>query len=306
MERAQQMVSPSSPRVSVEADFQEDLRLHYLSELAKLGVPPPKAADDVFSACSGYFNVRFRLIPKRPRRALKSRELLRRKLSHRQRSRLGAIVKEIETGTDLRPRLSKNVLRPDYSDKLLQDWGIQHLHVGPHHDAHGPELLYVYFTSDSAHLIDWQEHGVGSFADQALMEILHDNWPAAIEHETSGFVPDTLEPSDLTPAERQLLRAKFTLCTQVADGTIYLPLGGGSTMAGSSSRVTRWVQRERQLAQNVHEWVVKNAVPIQSAIVKKTAKPLEVLKLRYIVGQPLRVQEQQTNIVVNLPEEESG
>jgi hypothetical protein len=305
MDRAQENIAGSSAPVSVEANFQEDLRLHYLSELTNLGAKPPNETDDVFAVCAGYFNVEFRLIPKRARTVLKSRELARRRLSHGQRSRLGTIVKEMATGTELRHRLSKNILKPDYNDKLLHDWGIHHLHVGPQHAPHGRELLYVYVTNEMAHLIDWQEHGVESFANQALMQILHDNWPNAIEHEKPvGVVPGSLTPSDLMPAERQRLREKFTLCTQTTDGTIYLPLGGGTTLAGGSTRVLRRVQHERQLAQNVQEWVTENAGAVSNALARHTGQRLDHLKLRYLVGRPLRVQEQRTGVVVNLPEEE--
>jgi len=297
----------SSGAISVEADFQNDLRVHYLTELTNLGVNPPKEPNDVFAVCAGYFNVLFRLIPQQRRRVLKSRALRRRALTHRQRSCLGSIVKEIEAGADLRPRLSKNILRPDYNDKLLQDWGIHHLHVGPQNAAHGAELLYVYVTDECAYLIDWYaQHGVESFADQALMQILHENWPDAIEHEKPyGVVPGSLEPANLTPTERQRLRAKFTIGTQMADGTIYLPLGGGTTLAGGSSRVLRRVQHERQLAHNVQEWVTNNAVFVRDAIARKTGTSLDALKLHYLVGRPLRVQERRSGVVVGIPEKES-
>lgn len=300
-------VGLASGAVPVEADFQNDLRVHYLAELTSLGVNLPKEPNDVFAVCAGYFSVLFRLIPQQPRRALKSRALRRRTLTHRQRSRLGCIMKEIEAGADLRPRLSKNILRPDYNDKLLQDWGIHHLHVGPQNAAHGAELLYVYVTEECVYLIDWYaEHGIESFADQALMQILHENWPDAIAHEKPyGVVPGSLEPGNLTPIERQRLRAKFTIGTQMADGTIYLPLGGGTTLAGGSLRVLRRVQHERQLAHDVQQWVTNNAVIVRDAIARKTGTTLDALNLRYLVGRPLRVQERQTGTVVGIPETES-
>lgn len=293
--------------ISVEADFQDDLRVHCLAELTNLGVSLPKEPSDVFAACAGYFNVLFRLIPQQPRHVFKSGALRRRRLTHRQRSRLGAIVREIEGGVDLRPRLSKNILKPDYNDKLLQDWGIHHLHVGPRNAAHGAELLFVYVTEEYAYLIDWYAgHGVDSFADQALMQILHENWPDAIERERAhGYVPGSLEPASLTPTERQSLRAKFTLGTQMADGTIYLPIGGGTTLDGGSSRVLGRVQYERQLAHNAQEWVTNNAVLVRDAIARKTGTSVDALELRYLVGRPVRVQELRTGVVVTLPQRES-
>ena len=299
----------------IEANFSEDLRVHALAALKQLGAADlPPANQDVRSALVAYFNVRWRLISPRPRQAPHSRELSAR-LSSDQRALLGAIVREIEAGSDLAPRLSKRVLgKPLYNDKQLNDWGIRHLHVGPIASPHGNELLYVYVKDETIYLIDWQAHGVQSFADQALVQILHDNWPEAIAEEVPpGFVPGTLSPADLSPEDRQRMRGKrgdrpdgtaFTIGTQVADGTIYLPLGGGVMMDGTSNHVVRRVNRERETAANVERWVRENADGLRNQIEEHSGVRLEVLRLQYKISTDpsvFLVYERQANLTLRLP-----
>ena len=290
--------------VVVEADFQNDLRIHFLAELAKLGVSAPAPADDpVRETCFAYFSVLQRLIPAGARTAWKSRELEQRILTDEQQARLATIVAEIEAGLDLRPRLSRRIMRANYSDRLLNDWGIHHLHVGPREDAYGPELLYVLMTARDAYLIDWKRHGDDCFGDAELMNILHRNWPDAIERfRAPGVVPGSLEPAGYSPSDRQKMRRHFTLCTQVEDGTVYVPLGGGTVACGGSALAARRVSYERQLAQNVYEAVRDNAEGLRDLIARRTGRRLDVLRFRYVVGGPIRVEELQTRLFVRLPE----
>lgn len=294
--------------VTIDANFSEDLRAHFTAELTKLGVTLPHGKVDVESAGVAYFNVTRRLISARPRKVSKSKELSERALTIEQQGRLDTIIHEFEAGSDLRPRLSKGVFdRPLYNDPQQNDWDIRHLHVGPISDPHGPELLFVCVTDDCAYLVEWGAHGVQSFADQRMLEILHTNWPEVVAHmKAPGVVPGSLDPADLTPEQRDPLRRKFTIATQVSDGTVYLPAGGGVMLDGTSSDVARRVDDERQLAHDVEQWARENAVALRDGIERASGVRLEALRLRYMVGRPVRVQELQTKLVLVPPEEQRG
>lgn len=289
--------------VVIEADFQNDLRVHFLGELAKLGVSAPPPADDpVREVCFAYFSVLHRLIPVTPRRVWKSREIEQRALSQEEQGQLAAIISEIEAGIDLRPRLSRTITKPTYSDRLLNGWGVHHLHVGPREDAHGRALLYVLMASADAYLINWKGHGDESFGDSELMNILHRNWPDVIKsYRAPGVVPGSLEPEGYSPSERQKMRRYFTLGTQVEDGTVYLPIGGGTVMNGGSAKAARRVRDARQLAQNVYEAAQENAEKISELVEERSGRKLDVLRLRYMVGAPIRIEELQTGVIIELP-----
>ncbi len=278
----------------IEADFSSDLRDHFIAELRAAGAQLEWGKTDVRTAGIAFYNLRSRLIPQVPRQTLISRRLKSKipKLSRGARAQLEIIVEEIRTGADLNRRLSKRVLaRPLYSDGLYVDWGVSHLHVGPIEHPHGKELLYVYFASERAHLVTWSGHGVETMADQEMVQILHDDWPDAIAHmRAPGVVPGSLGLDRLTPEQRDKMRRKFTIGTQVADGIVYLPYGHGVTLSGSSMQVT--VRVNRQLREN--------ADGLQKAIVGAREVRLDLLKLKYHVGNFPRVEELQTGVVVDL------
>jgi hypothetical protein len=110
--------------IAVEADFEADLRDHCAAELANLGIPVP-SSQDVERVCVAFFNARRRLIPVQRRQVLTSRELGARVFDVRYRDALRHIADEASRGADLRPRLSRRLLNPEYNDPLLNDWGIR-------------------------------------------------------------------------------------------------------------------------------------------------------------------------------------
>lgn len=287
----------------VEANFSEDLREQFISELTKLGAALPVGKTDVRSAGVAYFNVLRRLIPRRPRTVHKSKELQEHALTQEQGTRLEAIVNEIEAGSDLTQRLSKSVFdRPLYNDGQQNDWDVRHLHVGPIENAHGAELLFVSVTDDAMYLVEWGEHGVQSFANQRMLEILHTNWPEVVAHfRAPGVEPGSLDPADLTPEERDRLRRRFTICTQVSDGTIYLPAAGGVVGDGTATDIVIAVNRHRELAHEVEQWARSKAGEIRDGIVRATGNRLATLKFRYSFDpsrQDVQIRELQSGFTI--------
>jgi hypothetical protein len=142
-----------------------------------------------------------------------------------------ALVALIKAGGDLKPYLSRHIVkrkRPDWNDGLLNSWGIQHLHFRIEGTDH---LLFCVITGSDVFLIQTLPHVAEHWVNTQLIQILHDNWPETIARTRHT----ALKPEVFPTAKRQLLRsynANFPIT--VADGTVYLPLTGGTMASGDS------------------------------------------------------------------------
>jgi hypothetical protein len=183
-------------------------------------------------------------------------------------------VSLIEAGGDFKPYLSRDILkkkRPDKNDGLLNSWGIQHLHFRT--DGTN-QLQFCMITEDNIFMIQALPHNAEYlWVNTRLIQILHDNWPELIAHaKHSG-----LSAEDIPAAKRHSLRgynANFPIT--VADGTVYLPLAGGTMASGDS-------QEDRVNCDKIfHElkfWqdtVALNVLAIRSALNMPDSKKLIV------------------------------
>ena len=289
--------------VHVKSDFSEDLRQHCIEELRRVDVALPKATD-VESLCCAYFNVQRRLVPKQPRRVFQSRPLTARVLPTDQRAALDVIAVACERGDDLTPRLSQRILKAVYDDRNLNDFGFHHLHLGARAEGarfvQGEKfVLHVLVREDAIYFIDVLGHGPESFANQSLVQIVHDEWPEAIKCARAvGAVPGSLDPPALSPKTRDVMRERFTMAVQTSDGTIYTPIGGGIVCSGMSLDVRRQVDHHRTLVHRVGQWAREKADQIRDAIEHDTGQRLAELHLTYLVGDPPSLRETQANVTI--------
>ncbi len=280
----------------VHANFLEDLRQHYVAALQAI-VPTAAAHDKAHDACIAYFNVMHRLIPTKPRRVLRSSALRSRQLSPEHRQAVDTIAEEAERGDDLRPRLSRSVTDPSFNDRLMNDWRIHHLHLGSKLEADGfvqrtGPLLYVMVRDDVIYFIDLLAHGTKSFANQDLVDILDAEWPEAIADGKLGAIPGSLQPASLAPKERHRFREKLNFATQAASGNIYKM--DMVTLSGLSFTVVDQANRQCNGARQTEDNVRQKAQRIRDMIAGQTSVELTELRLRYVVGPPAAVVEEQT------------
>lgn len=85
-------------------------------------------------------------------------------------------------------------------------------------------------TNDALYCIQILTHD--AFSDQALLQILHDNWPESIaNYRLNGFT----QSDKFTAEEIALPRKKgVQVVISVADGTVYSPIGGGISSSTTS------------------------------------------------------------------------
>ncbi|MDQ5769577.1 hypothetical protein [Thiothrix subterranea] len=163
--------------VKFEFDFYSDWLFFAKGELDNAKIDTSNLIGDQLSLA--YLNVRKKLITPMARNVLKSRGFF---CPPDHINGLRKLEQEIEAGSDLTPYLSKSVLNPNFHDDLLNHWGIYHLHLGEvlknEFITRTGSLLYVRFDDKNAYFLDIREHG--AWAQQDIIQIIHDNWPHSI------------------------------------------------------------------------------------------------------------------------------
>jgi hypothetical protein len=200
-----------------------------------------------------WFAVQQRTIPPRPRIVHRSPELGAKALTPVQCLALQTIEAESLAGLDLNPRRSRTQKKAGKHDPLLNDWRLHHLHLGARGNRpdgladSGSELLFVVVAPDDLHFVDLLDHTVFDYADVALFDIVHRNWPRLLEQ---GRVPGvTMNAADRRTPEghAKLRRAGFIVPTRMPDGTVYI---GDSAMSGA----VPYTQQLFDKAQRIHDW----------------------------------------------------
>ena len=219
-----------------------------------------------------FLNVFNRRIPAaKPRTVHESREL---SIPPEYQQDYEALVALIKAGDNIKTYLSRHIVkrkRPDWNDGLLNSWGIQHLHF---RTDGTDQLLFCVITEVDVFMIQTLPHAAEHlWVNTLLVQILHDNWPETIVRaKHSG-----LQPEFFSAPKRDSLRsynANFPIT--VADGTVYLPLAGG-TMASGDSQEDR-VNCDK-IFYELRFWqstVELNALAIRSALNMPASKKLIV------------------------------
>jgi hypothetical protein len=208
-----------------------------------------------------------RLIPPRPRRCHCSTELAASQKAVEHQASLDGITKEIESGADLKPRLSKRILvahdpmatataslsRREDRDLLIADWGIHHLHLSSEVESdgfvkRGGDLLFAAFRDDDAYLIGIYQH-LTDWARKDILEIVVRNWP------TSGIVLETQAiglTNEFTDEERRQLRNAGISSPMVeVDGKVWAAAALGHALDGTPMRAA---QTRMALVHALNEW----------------------------------------------------
>ena len=227
----------SKPIVSINLfkDLEDVLR----KRLATLGVVPGNSSS-IRDLCLAYLNAVNRRLSPWKREVRYSKELSNKlpAISIDQRTAIQYIQRKAEQGDDLTPFMSKKVIR-DYNDMLFNDWKIFHFHLGVL-EPNGTftqrtnELLYAYATKDILYLIDVLDHDpVVGFANQNLLQVMHDNWPDITRRFALQGVKAVTPVTDIQVS--QLRKHGVSYSTTLKDGTVLFPLGGGYSSSGDNT-----------------------------------------------------------------------
>jgi len=155
---------------------------------------------------------------------------------------------EIETGVSLYRRQSRRIGKIDQNDGMLNDWGIQHFHLGDCPDLKHPSLIkgtdriaFAFVTDTDVYIIRIGKHG--EWGDENVLRELN-NWkPKLLAKYKIGC---TSAIGNVNPKEREKLRSQgWNVCVD-GGASIIMPIGQGNTLAGSSVCARRKVCKVRQ------------------------------------------------------------
>lgn len=250
----------SEPHIDV--DLFHDWADHLRGKLNADGVHlPPTTTDD--KVCIKFYGYEMRFPIARSRHIHKARNF---SCPPAESARLANLEQKIRNGDDLRPHLSTSAANLSNKDMMLLEWGIHHFHLGIH--AHptkpgyvartGP-LLYARLTDTDAYFIGVLAHG--AWANDALIRVLHDNWPDSIApFRMQGVVGLAQQVSS---TDRQKLRkAQINSAVDLGSGIVYGSPGLGFALSGDPIRAVnatnsahRWFKKaERRVRQSASEW----------------------------------------------------
>jgi hypothetical protein len=210
----------------INANLVQDWNDFLQREMPALGLrhdPALSAEDNTLR----YLNVKRRTPRQAPRSVHEAREL---KIPPAHADNYAVLKKLIWDGGDLIPYLSRDIRNSlaDKNDRLLNAWGIHHLHFCPNGAR---DVLFAKFTDTEAFVLQSLPHGAGypdTWVETSLLEILHNNWPEVAGGRITGIAGEVL-----TSSQRVALRRRnANFATEMPDGTVYLG-DGGLTASGN-------------------------------------------------------------------------
>lgn len=247
-----------SAEVAIVIDFYSDWIKFLRGQLEELGyqVDPNKAPQRVSFR---YFNVRKRQVEAKLRRVLTSREFC---CPEEYRASFELLKEKAEKGEDLTPHLSTFLLDADFNDSLLNDWGIHHFHLGIVPSSRTPgfvertgPVLFARVTADTLYCIDVMSHG--KWEEKRLLEIIHANWPDSLKSYRLNV--HAVTPVPTAHETKQLRKAGVLICTQLNDGTVYAPIGGGIATSGIGNDVVDRADHYTRFICNLEDHVRANS-----------------------------------------------
>lgn len=264
---------------TIRANFCDDWVAYLSAQLSALGFPP-QSGESALDISKRFFNLRLRLIQPGKRAVLLAPSL---QVPNHLRDGFDLVKKKFESGDLLTPHLSTSIGRDaDYDDDLLNHWGIYHCHLGTAVRPNGfmertGELLMVYVTPDTAHFICIGQHG--DWTKQRMIQKLHDTWPNAISRFKVNGRVDPITDEEVG----ELRKAHMNSCTTVSDGTVYAPLGGGTTSAGGSTHATLMAIQYAKKVKSLEAFIKANAGQILDSIAQDGVAAGDELALTLLV-----------------------
>jgi hypothetical protein len=151
------------------------------------------------------------------------------------------LQEKVRKGEDINWHLSTRHISLLNPDGLLAEWGVHHFHLGTtpypknpaYTDRTGP-LLYAIVGNGAFCAINVYDHL--SFEDTGVLESIHRNWPEMISRYQARAVTGGVWDKE---QRRALRRKNANVLVTTADGTVYMPIGGGVMASGINAEAVR-------------------------------------------------------------------
>lgn len=247
-------------------DFESDLKGIIKREFETFGIDCNVAKMDVSDLTARYCEMLKRHITPIPRGVYLSDEIRasleklerepdpeQRKRAREARNTTFLLHDLLSKGEDVTRFLSKHVKDAPggkgIPDKLLWDYGMHHFHLCRERDPktttfvrRSDYLLLALITQDAAYFVDIRSHRDPEqllWVRQDLLDIVYSNWPGLIK----PYVLRGVQGTTLADEEKKELRRKNVNHAPELGGQAIMPLGGGTTAAGTSTWCRIWADR---------------------------------------------------------------
>lgn len=164
----------------VKMNLIEDWDNHLNDRMIKMGYRPKAGG---YSSLD-YHKAMKKLIPVRPRKVYYSKEFY---CPEEYKVALNKIVSAIESGKNLLPYMSKQVIRPSKNDGLLNDWNIHHFHLNDELEKNrmfvqrSDWLLLAFVIDEAVYFLNVFSHKKPNlWTHIELIRIIDNNWPDLI------------------------------------------------------------------------------------------------------------------------------
>lgn len=230
--KAHMIQSTYSVNINLKKDWEQLTREYLKDEGFKV--------DDKYEAID-YFKALRKIIPCKPREIFHSKEF---DCPQEILGDLKLIEKVIKKGDSLKPFMSRRFKDIKYNDLLLNDWNIHHFHLSSELEIKNGKytglmkrsdwLLMTFINDDAAYFINVYPHGEKYlWTRKSMLEIISRNWPELIEKFKLKEIKELGKPiSEKEYAE--LRRCKALVLTQLDEGSVFAPIGGGYASSGAS------------------------------------------------------------------------
>lgn len=182
-----------------------------------------------------FYNLIERIPVPRPRKILKAKNF---SCPKELQKNLEVLENKIVKGESITNYLSKKIIDAHFSDSMLYDFGITHLHLGKEGNSKDEafvertgKILYCVLKDDDAYFLTIDDHK--KWSDIRFIEIMKDNFPELLEkHKIEGLELGR----EITNEERENLHKHNIISVLQIDKEMFTPIGGGVTMNGLSLR----------------------------------------------------------------------
>lgn len=142
---------------------------------------------------------------------------------------IDVLKRKAERGDDIWPHLSRGWGKLKNLDKLYNNWGIYHLHLGEDVEAHGyvtrtQNVLLLCISSDKMHFIDVRSHGEefpDLWYDIGIMNIILKNWPEELAEYRSALTGHNISANSIEEVKRYR-DDNFNMPLVLSDGNAYI------------------------------------------------------------------------------------
>lgn len=196
-----------------------------------------------------YLNYYFRRIPVKKYNVKVSKEI-ENLVDNDCKSTITNIKNDLEKGKDINARVSRGILKFESNDKMLNRWGLYHLHLGNKMEKDGfiqrtGKLLIIYvnkYKNIVYFLAVAPGHGKSypdTFIDSEYLKTLVENWKEVreeLECESITGIGPEMKDEDM---KKILERSNINLCVVKSGNVLITPPGLGIAMDGNSIEVRR-------------------------------------------------------------------